>query len=309
MPHRPIPGTELRDEPYTALTEVTLGLTVYLDDALGWAHRGARQALEAFLAVAPTDRLAWYTTSVLTDWHRASGQSAASLLAENLSNPMLPRIRHLFSFEVVDDTDVPTTSFVYREYDPARGGERASILEITLPQDTNPRVLLDLAIELGGIGPFWSGTGGYMVAWNRWDRNAGLTMAHEYVQRYLGLDLHHAEPTSWVAAEGLTSTNWLTMIGRRLAGERSIDLALLANHPWVHGVTVQPVGYGALIRAGDEPTDGDRNRLEYPNAYAEVSRRLAAHFVEEPPDLGGLFYRLQDTKAWQRRFLEPDAWK
>jgi hypothetical protein len=307
MAHHPIPGTELSDEPYTALTQVALGLTLYLDEPLFWAQHGARRALEAFLARAPSSRVEWYTTSSLTTWQRASQESAA-LLAEHLSNPMLPRVRHLFAFELVDDTDVPTTSFVYREYDSARGGARASTLEVLLPQETDPRILLELAAAIGQIGPWWSGTGGYLVSWNRWERNGGLTMAHGLAQRYLGLDVQHAEVTSWVAVEGLPSTSWLTMIGKSLAGVRAIDLAALAAHPWVNDVTVRPVGNGALIRAGGEPTDGDRNRLEYPYAYAEVARALAGHFVDEPPELGGLFYRLQDTRAWQRRFLEPEGW-
>jgi hypothetical protein len=304
-----IPGTELVDEPYTALTEVTLGLTLYLDDALSWAHRGARLALEAFLAAAPSDRLEWYTTSSLGTWERTSGHSASVLLAEHISNPALPRIRHMFGFELVDDTDAPTTGFVYREFDPARGGARASILEIVLPQDTAPQTLLELAATLGRIGPWWSGVGGLAISWNRWERNAALSTAHDIAQRYLGLDVQHAEVTSWAAVEGVVGTGWITMMGKSLAGALHIDLAALAARRWVHDVTVQPVGNGILIRAGAEPTDGDRNRLEYPSAYAEVARELAPHFVKEPPELGGLFYRQQDTKAWQRRFLEPEAWK
>jgi hypothetical protein len=308
MPQTLIPGTQLRDEPYPTVAEVTLGLTMYLDEPLSWAQHGARLALEAFLGIVPTSRLQWYTTSTVTDWYRTSNKSAP-LLAENLSNSMLPRIRHLFWFELVDNTDVPTTGFTYREYDPGRGGPRASILELTIPQDSDPKVLLDLALAVGRIGPWWSGTGGYVLRWNRWNRNAGLSTAHGYARRYLGLDVQHAEVTSWAAVEGLAGTNWLTMIGKPLAGARSLDLAALAARPWVHGVSVQPAGHGVLIRAGSSPTDGDRNRLEYPMAYAEVARELAPHFIEEPPELGGLFYRQKDTKAWQNRFLEPGDWE
>jgi hypothetical protein len=308
MSHVPIPGTELADEPYTRTAEVALGLTLYLTEPLVWAQQAAGQALDVFLQHAPSDSFEWYTTSLLPTWHRA-GVIGAKQLATQLSIWQLAKPRHLFSFDLVDDTEVPTTAFSYREYDPSRGGPRASVLEITLPQLDDPKTLLRCAEAIAPVGPWVSGVGGYSARWNRFRKNTSFWTLYEWGRRYLGLELGDPEEMSWPAASALPGTNWLTMIGKPLAGSRNIDLALLAAHTWSHDVTVSPIAGGALIRAGKEPTVGDRNRLEYPAAYAEVARELAPHFVEEPPEFWGKFWREKNTKAWLRRFLEPDAWE
>jgi hypothetical protein len=203
---------------------------------------------------------------------------------------------------------VPSTAFAYREFDPTRGGPRASILEVTLPQMLDPQVLLRCAVEMSALGPWSSGIGGYVGRWNRYKKNSAFWTQHRWARRYLGLDLEDAEEMSWLAVDALPGVNWLTMIGKPLAGAASIDLGLLAQHKWTHDVAVQPIGNGVLLRAGALPTLGDRNQLEYPTAYSEVARRLAPHFVEEPPELWGEFWREKDTRAWQRRFIEPDGW-
>lgn len=307
MAHAPIRGTELADEPYTPIAEVTLGLTLYLTEPVVWAQQAASQALDVFLEHAPVANLQWYTTSVLPDWHRA-GVLGAQQLAAHLSFWQIQRPRHLFWFDVVDNTDVPSVGFRYREYDPTRGGPRASVLEITLPQLADPAILLGCAEALSHVGPWLCGVGGYVARWNRFKKNSAFWTLHEWGRRYLGLELVDAEEMSWCAVDALPGTNWLTMIGKSLAGALSIDLALLASHEWIHGVTVGPVGNGVLLRAGAEPSVGDRNQLEYPKPYAEVARELAPHFVKEPPEFWGKFWNEKDTKAWLYRFLEPDGW-
>ena len=308
MTHAPIRGTELADEPYTPIAEVTLGLTLFLTEPVVWAQQAAAQALQVFLEHAPVENLRWYTTSVLTEWQRV-GTIGVQQVASHLSYWQIQRPRHLFAFEVVDNIDVPSTGFSYREFDPTRGGPRASILEITLPQVLDPKVLLRCAEKLSAQGPWLAGVGGYVARWNRYKKNSAFWTLHKWARRYLGLDLEDALEMSWNAVDAIPGVNWLTMIGKPLAGARQIDLELLAAHHWVHGVGVVPVGNGVLLRAGDEPTVGDRNRLEYPKAYAEVARELAPHLVEEPPPFWGEFWREKDTKAWQRRFIEPDGWQ
>lgn len=308
MPSPNILGTQLTDPPNTSVSAVELGFTFYLSEALFWAQEGAGRALESFLQRVPPDRFAWYTTSLLAEWHRAGGVGAPKL-ASSLSYWMLAKPRHLFSFDLVDDTDVPSYGFSYREYDPTRGGPRASVLEVTLPQQHDPIILLDLVRALADIGPFWCGVGGYAFRWNRNHKNTAFWRGHDVGQRYLGVDMQDTEEMSWSACAALPGTNWLTLIGKPLAGIRPIDLSILGAQKWVNDISLGPAGPGVLVRAGQEPAAGDRNRLEYPMAYAEVARALAPHFAEPPPELWGQFFRQKDSRAWFRRFLEPDAWQ
>jgi hypothetical protein len=299
---------ELAEKPNTPLCQVVLGLTLYLDDVLFWARRGAELALDAFLRRVGPDSVRWYTTSALSEWQRVSAASAAALVP-HLSHAALPRPRHLFSFDLVDDAAVCTTGFTYREYDPTRGGARASILEMSFPQTGAPDRLFDVVEEISQIGPWWSGSAGFVLRWNVWKKNSALTAAYPYAKRYLGLEIQDSVDMSWRVTEALPTVNWLTLVGKPLAGARSIDLAALATHKWVHGVSVAAIGNGGLLRAGAEPTAGDRNRLEYPSACAEVARELAPYLVEDVPELGGEFLRQKSTAAWSRRFLEPDGWQ
>lgn len=308
MTHVPIPGLCLTDDPDTNVAEVTLGMTFYLADPLHWAQRGAGQALDAFLGPAPLDRLTWYTTSMLEDWHR-TGEAGTRGLPGMLSNELIARIRHLFSFELADRTDVPRAGFVYREYDPGRGGPRASVIEASLPQEADPAALVELASAIVQSGPVYCAVGGYAARWNPFEKNTSYTEIHGWTRRYLGLDVCDADAMSWAAVQGLPGTNWLTFLGPALAAARDdLDLAALAARGWGSAIATS-VGGGLLLQAGPGPTAGDRNRLGYPKIYAEVARALAPYFVEEPPELGGKFWREQHTRPWQRRFLEPDGWQ
>jgi hypothetical protein len=73
-------------------------------------------------------------------------------------------------------------------------------------------------------------------------------------------------------------------------------------------VEVSAVGNAVLLRAGEQPTMGDLNRLAYPEAYAEVARRLDPLFVEEPSEFLGLFADNVHTHAWLRRLVEAGDW-
>ncbi|HZN95602.1 MAG TPA: type VI immunity family protein [Myxococcales bacterium] len=305
-PNPPIDAIVLASAPRVTVARAELGLTLYLTDLRAWAAGGAARALEVFLRHAPRDWLIAYTTSQLPDWRPASEETHQRLL-EHLSTPFLSQgPRHLLSFALVDDMGTPSAGFVYREVDPARAA-RSGVLELTLPQETSPGVLLQLAREVAECGPFFSGVGGYVTRWNPAHRHLAFDRIHEWCQRYWGLDVQDSDAMSWLAPHGLPGSNWLTLVGwplLDLLGKSAPEL----KEGEQDAVTVSALSHGFLVRAGEEATVGDLNRTEVPVAYLAAARRLASGFVAEPPPFGGAFARNQDAGRWFRRMVDSLEW-
>lgn len=294
----------------TAIARVVQGLTLYLDAPHHWSREGAALALETFLRRVPVSGLAWFSTSMQPEWRRVDGARGLQTLAEALrswSGAIAESARHGFFFEVGTEPRTPELGFYYREVDPRRS-ERASVIEISMPQSWPAGWLHDLALELAEIGPFHCGVGGYQIRWDwRWKRHAH-SQAYLWCGRFWGLDVQDSELWSTLATTSLPGTNWLTLVGRGLADRARFDLAKLAEAPTEHGLTLFPLPYGIVVRASEVPDDGDIHRAGYPESYAVVARTLAPMFPEEPPELWGMFGGREQTRTWMRRFIDPKAW-
>lgn len=300
------PGHDvLLGSPDVSLTRCALGLTLFLDEPYTWASQGAAEVLERYLQVAPVDQLTRYTTSMLSDWQRFTPRTA-ELLLRSVSVPWSEvRVRHLFTFRLVDDVWAPGLGVLYKEMDEARG--RRGFLQLLLPLRHDPKVLLQLATEIADRWPVLCGVGGYVGTWNEWLKPTAFWSLYRWSQRFLGMDLQDPDPMSWCVEEGLPGSNWLTLVGNRLAQKLKLDVDALRQREWKEGVRVQALRRATLIQAGEVPTLGDVNMLRYPAAYSEAARALAPFFVKEPPEYWGGFYEAKKTKLWMRRFVDPEA--
>lgn len=304
-PAPPIDSIVLANAPRVTVARAELGLTLYLADMRAWATGGAARALEIFLRHAPRDWLIAYTTSQLPDWRLAT-EATHQMLLDSISAPWLAKPRHLLSFELVDDMGTPSAGFLYREVDTSRA-VRTGVLELTLPQETPPEVLLRLAREVAECGPFFSGVGGYVTRWNVAHRHLAFDRIHEWCQRYWGLDVQDTEAMSWLAPRGLPGSNWLTLVGWPLMDALGKDAPALKESE-EEAVSVSALSHGFLVRAGEEATVGDLNRTELPTAYMAAARKLESAFVAEPPSFGGAFARNEDAGRWFRRMVDSLDW-
>jgi hypothetical protein len=296
----------LADAPEITVARPALGLTLYLADPVFWANEGVGALFEAFLASAAADRLAWYTTSQIPDWHAIAGDRLEEI--RRALGHWHGRPRNLLQVKVVDETEAPALGFVYREVD-ERVAHRASTLELILPPETDPERLVALAAEAARRGPLLSGVGGFVASWNPHEKPTAFWEIHAWCKRWLGLDVQDADAMAWHAFDGLPGSGWLTLVGNVAADRARVDLAALRAGPWPHGVEPRSLPHGLLLRAGSAPTLGDLNRGEFPFAYAEVARRLAPAFVKEPTPFWGGFLEHGDTLAWLRRLVEPEGWQ
>lgn len=292
-----------------SVARMVLGATLYLEDCLSWSCGGVVNALDAFCRLAPVDRVAWWTTSQIDEWHAVTADGIGSLRESLGARGLLHgRPRHLFRFELVDDAGAPSVGFSYREID-SRRSSRAGVLELTVPLDWSPEALHELVSVVGAAGPWTVGLAGHAVRWSFLHRRAAFDQAYRWCRRFRGLHVDDAEDVAWHVERGLPGASWLTLISRRAAQSWGLDLDRLAAHPFRNDVTLETLPSGVVVRAGGRPSAGDTNALEYPWAQAEVTRWLAPWILRDLPEHWGLFGSRRETTAWRLRLVEPKGWK
>lgn len=302
-----IPPAEvvLVDDPSTTVLRATLGLTLWLDDGAAWAREGAAVMLRSFLELPAARALRWYTGSTLDDvapWDDLARERVLTLLPLGFFDA---RPRHLMGVTVVDALDAPRVAFRYREVDPARSHARGS-LELTLPLDDDPGNVFQLVMEVATRLPFWSGTAGITLSWDRGRRVTSLPAAKAWCRRWVGVDLQDTERAAHSARRGLTGVGWITLLGRGFIEALSVDYEALSSRAWTHEVGVIAAPQGLVVRAGEDPELCDLNMLARPGAIAEVARALDPWLTPDLPPFEG--WKPKETSTWLRRFAEPDAW-
>jgi hypothetical protein len=97
---------------------------------------------------------------MFTDWRRVGDGGVDEIVASIAARThVFQRLLHHFNFRLADHPEVPSYGFAYTEIEPARG-DRAGVIELTLPQDADPGLLFQLAMELASAGPLHCLVGG-----------------------------------------------------------------------------------------------------------------------------------------------------
>ncbi len=304
-----LPGPVSRRDSGERVAVIGLGLTAYLADPTAWAQGGLVTALDELRALLPDAPFAHFTTSAMTRWAALTPEGLDTVRRALVTrHDPLPVVQHGFSLQLADDPGAPTLGFRYTEVDPARA-DRAAVLELTLPPDSDPGLLFQLAMALSHAGALHALTAGYALRWNpRWRREA-FNHFHVWSRRVLGVDAGDPEELAWEAPTSLPGVNWLTLVGRSVARARDLDLVPLVTRAWENAVKTFSTPAGLLLRAGDAPTPADLNALDLPLAYAEVTRALEPLLLTAPKDFWGAFLEgPARTRHWHRRLLDPEAW-
>lgn len=298
----------LEREPTRSVARVALMLTLYIHDMEAWEHGGAEAACRELFDVCAPKNLRWFTTSRLDHWSRVDEATVREIVS-NLTWPQATP-RHCFGFWLADEPGAPSCLFGYRSIDTGRN-ERAGVLQLALPQDTDPGLLWQLALSIGHRLPFTCGIGGYAASWNRLHPQTAFHEIRAWCRRYIGLDVQEPDRMAWHVRDALPGTSWLTLMGPRLLDSWGQSPADYVGRKWeTPNIAALPLSSGGvLIRAGEGPTLADLNRFAYPSAYVEVARALATRLPMAPPELTGGFFVHEDTAAWMRRFLEPEGWR
>lgn len=185
--------------------------------------------------------------------------------------------------------------------------EVASFCQVQLPDTADPEQLVVLARGLAEVLPFVSGHGGYSFSYDPWRKDEAFDQIHAWAKRYRGIDIPDLNLTLPLVRSAAKTVNWLTLVGhdlwKLLARARGGAMPVFPA-----GITVEHGTHGVLIRAGNLPQIGDRNRQEFSQLYAAVDRMLKPILIDAHPEFPGAFSDFEDTDAWLRRFSEPDHW-
>jgi hypothetical protein len=180
----------------------------------------------------------------------------------------------------------------------------ASYISVSLPPDfvaTDPqRALTFLKNAIGGDFALAAGWAGYAIAWNTSMGDLTGEPAQTlgaWLKRHPGLGHGNNFNIYDRALHGISSVNWLTLLGPELTARKGGRDAIAAGLG--DEITVGELSRGVCIQAGPQPLLGDVNRGDDLPLYRRVGRFLADVRTHEP---FRILSGLDDPEAWFARF-------
>jgi Protein of unknown function (DUF3396) len=176
-----------------------------------------------------------------------------------------------------------------------------SALQLHLPPTVADNLddLLSLVSNLAEAFPFRCGYVGYSLCWDDQsaDRNPVVPpLIAPLHKRYPGFAWGVAR---LLADHPLPPVNWLTLLGPEVVDKLG-GLARVRKDLEDRAISVEPMGAGICIRAGDAPEIGDRNRGDDLPLYHKVGRYLRDYRGKEYLQLKG--FDVDESEAWLARF-------
>jgi len=184
---------------------------------------------------------------------------------------------------------------------------QASFCQIIFPDDAPPSLAIDAARGLADRLPLLSGHAGYTTLFKLLVKNQAFDQIYAWAKRYWGLEVEDLNRTLPVTLDGVKGANWLTLVGndfwlrlQQAGGGAEVQVP--------SSVAMEVRAHARLLVAGDRPVFADRNRGEFPDAYAAVERAIQPIKVVNHPEFDGRFREEHATGAWLHRLTEPTGW-
>jgi hypothetical protein len=173
----------------------------------------------------------------------------------------------------------------------------------------DPDAYVELVRDLVSKLDVESGHAGYGLNWDSRGEMAGEASQQmgAIAGRYQGVDLFDLDVTlvsmRKTKPAGIKTVGWLTLLGSQLSNQ--VGGAAALTKKLGKSCTVYPLPNGVLIRAGERPTLGDRNRKADVAAYRSVGKLLASfRFVDHRALFGATTATGESTERWLARFDE-----
>jgi len=279
---------------------VVPGLTLYLREAP--RRELAERALAVYERVCPEERRRLVSGTRAPAFAPRAEAVGAAILETHLARMDRRRDQAVMLW---DGEVEESWSFLLQGVPAEHGVERASFCHVLLPNEAGaPAALLELATQLAEELPLLSGHGGLTAVFDAEHKSAAFDQIYAWARRYPGLEVEDLNLTLATVLDGVKGASWLTLVGDELWSRlASSEAGAPALGPEVE---LRRTGHGVLLRAGREPTLGDRNRGLWP--YVEVERALEPLKITAHPELPGRFQEEEATLPWLRRLLEPAGW-
>jgi hypothetical protein len=291
----------------TVIARVTLGATIYLADPGHWARGAAAQLARELLASDAGGELAYYTTSNMMQW-RAFTRDARTELPLEIELPWAGRPRDGLEIRLGDDP-TPSVGLLYQEVDGAKC-PRAGVIQLFVGPDADPHLLFELLMSAERLGPIYSAVGGWCASPHPSSalRSTAFWQFYEWSQRYLALDIQDPEIFAWHAATGISSANWLTLVGQPLLDAIGADRQFVRPARAIRDTLVVESERSVLIRSSESPLIGDCNQMQYPSHIAKISQCLSSLYAPDEFEYWGGFEAERATARWRTRFMDPHRW-
>jgi hypothetical protein len=308
-------------QPFVVAGEVVLkivvDLTVYL---VGPTDRQLDELCALYERFCPPQRRVAYLTDELVAWTDIAvpelTQSGRVAAAAGVPRPYLEPSRNRLrqaravavSFwdrrEPGDPED--SWSFSLRQIKRRSTGLHAFV-RFLLPLATEPALLWEMAKALADTVPFRSGHGGLAFGYDPAERGPASDETFARARRYWGVDVEDLDTTLPLMNDRIKGVSWMTLVGNELAvGVEGNLRPLVADGT----VQVESRRHGQLIRIGEHPIAGDRNKPDGSlDPYFRLAGALEPLYLDHCPDFyGERFQSTGKTTGWIRRFLEPAGW-
>lgn len=275
---RPNPFLLAHPEPgKDPILELKQGVVFYLSSPPG--PKASRKVYDRFMQ-RWGDRVRCYTptTGPVRRWSCAARQRF-----EQKELPLL-RTQHIWGYGFGSKrAGADDTLLMFHGFRPSSEQGMASFYRVSLPWDTPVEDVRAFAAEVADLTPFEWGTGGYYWEASMREPGESLRAMYAHAQRYWGVAAQHLDVTVQHALDGLTSINWLTLIGRErseaaVGAVAAARLASFASEERAHGV---------LLQVEDAPRFIDRNEGDLVGAYRHVARALEPLQLDAHGSFGG----------------------
>ena len=281
-----------RDEDGT-MYSASLQFVLYANKPLPELAKGATACYELFVERFG-DSLDWYLARSMRKARRFSEKYVEifpTLCKE--SGPGLPLYRVFHGSGLQDYLPPVFATGAYADF---------SWLQIHLPPAlaNDWKGVLTLLKVMAEPFPFRYGTVALSLCWNDMsvDRDIDVPrLIGPLLKRYPGFNV--GTPRE-LTDQAVPPVNWLTLLGpellRKLGGIGDVRREFADDE----AISVMPLGHGALIRAGEFPQLGDRNRRDTLSLYRKVGSYLKDYRGDQEIELDGL--TLEESEKWLARF-------
>lgn len=183
--------------------------------------------------------------------------------------------------------------------------EESSCIDVVFPvemlQNMGSAAFADALIALAAHVPFEAGVAGYVFHRSPYKFHVTIAAMRALSKRFPGVEISAAERLAYLAGRGIPSVNWLTFVGATHLGKLG-GVKLLAER--LRGISdVLALPHGAVVKTGESPETGDRNRGD--DALAPLRRAYgvlrAAQFVDEAYAFDDIRFPGDATVEWLTR--------
>jgi hypothetical protein len=268
------------------------------------------EAFQAFLKSTPKDALRWQSVGANSDeWSPISATAIRRCLGQLEARAAAKR--DLSFFGLADDADAHGYAIeVLGGREDAKFPNKRTVFQVQYPSELfeseGAAGIVERAKSLGSLLPYLSGYGSPAFHWAETMQTQAMEKARALAARHPGYDISRNSGTRREINDKVRGARWLTFLGptlvARLGGRASLEKSLGSD------LTIETVGHGVMIRAGQEPELGDVNK----NIGTPLLRRLAkalepvTMFSDAALVRCGFFQGFDDPfiNKWERRFLD-----